>query len=196
MRAVVALLLVASSLFAKEPAKADCKSFRFDVSLSAGHDFEKPIGEGLTLTIQHEEGGTGWDIALTKKDRDYIYPANLPIRFNPLQIIGPGYGQTLHDQTSNRTMKFLWKDAEYERITRLEQDVLWPYQTKDPDKAIDDYTHAITRASIGELRLVVRDFKAEKDQLVAIDYDAEIVVPQAFHALTQTDTAACPVQQI
>jgi uncharacterized protein (DUF2252 family) len=90
-------------------------------------------------------------------------------------------------------MKFLWKEDEYERIATLEQDVLWPYQSKDPDKAVDDYTRAIGSASLGELRLVVRDFKAEQDRLAAIDYDAEIVVPNAFHVLTPTHPAACPV---
>jgi hypothetical protein len=93
-------------------------------------------------------------------------------------------------------MKFLWKSDEYERITTLESDVLWPYQAKDPDKATADYLRAVNDASVGELRLKVRRFKTDKDRLIAIDYDAEIVVPEAFHALTPTRTAACPVSKV
>jgi hypothetical protein len=196
MRTVLALLLLTIPAAAQQPAKQSCKSFRFRISLSADKDFEKPIGEGLTLAIQSESGETGWDIAMFKHDFDYIYPVNLPIRFNPMQVIGPGYGQTLQDQTGNRSMKFLWKDDEYDRITTLESDVLWPYQAKDPDKARDDYLRAVNAASVGELRLKVRRFKAEKDRLVGIDYDAEIVVPEAFHALMPTQMATCPVMKI
>jgi hypothetical protein len=200
MRAALVLLLLTIPAVAQQPAKQSCKSFRFRISLSAGQDFEKSIGEGLTLAIKSEdpiEGiANGWDIALFKQDRDYIYPVNLPIRFNPTQFISPAYGQTLQDQTRNRSMKFLWKHDEYERITTLEQDVLWPYQAKGPDKAVADYTRAVNGASIGELRLEVRRFKVEKEHLVAIDYDAEVVVPEAFHALTPTRAAMCPLVKI
>lgn len=196
MRAVLLLLLLTVPAAAQQPVKT-CKSFRFTIRLKAGQDFEKSIGEGLTLSIESEglsEGpGDGWDISLKKEDRDYIYPVQVPIRFNPTQFISPSYGQTLKDQTSNRAMKFLWKSDEYERITKLEEDVLWPYQAKDPDKARDDYLRAVNEASAGELRLKVRRFKSKKDQLVSIDYDAEIVVPDAFHALTPTHPATCPI---
>jgi hypothetical protein len=196
MRGALLFLLLIVSAVAQQPAKQSCKSFRFRISLSADNDFEKPIGEGLTLAIKSEGSGDGWDISMFKHDFDYIYPVQVPIRFNPTQFISPSYGQTLQDQTSNRTMKFLWKSDEYERITTLESDVLWPYQAKDPDKATADYLRAVNDASVGELRLKVRRFKTDKDRLIAIDYDAEIVVPEAFHALTPTRTAACPVSKV
>ena len=69
--------------------------------LSAGDPFEKVIGSGLVFRLDPEKFGpkgdvNGWDITLLplgRRNDDYIYPVNPPLRFNALQLLGPAYGE-------------------------------------------------------------------------------------------------------
>lgn len=114
---------------------------------------------------------------------DYIYLVNPPLRFNPHQTLGPGYGETVESSLSHpREMKFLLDRADYDRIWGLAGNVLKPYQTSDPDKAVSDYTKAVDNARKGSVKVTISSYKVDPTTgtLARIKLRVLIITPPDF----------------
>ena len=100
MRRTLIIWLIGSStlLFAQSKDLA-CRSFTLADELDAYDKFDRAIGNGLSLRLQPTEVGpegekNGWEISIVRAeavDEDFIYPVNLPLRFNGVQILGASY---------------------------------------------------------------------------------------------------------
>src|SRR5437667_9223833 len=90
--AVFVLLL--SSMLHAAPTGRLCRSVSFTAELNAGQVFQRAIGGDLIFQISTLPDTSRWQISIfpqSAKQDDLIYPANLPLRFNPQQQIGAGY---------------------------------------------------------------------------------------------------------
>jgi hypothetical protein len=187
----VSLLALGSVGLAEPPGTDSCHSIIVMGELSAGELFEKPINKNFILKFNPQRMGpngdvNAWGVALVQADgrnRDYIYPVNPPLRFNPLQIIGPAYGEDT--KTSLRyphRMRFLLSKADYDRLWPLVENALWPYNAPDPDKAANQYVKALKSLSTGELNLKILHYQADRatGSIRHISFRAEINVPKSF----------------
>lgn len=141
-----------------------CQLVSFKVVLNASDDFQRELGGGLLLRVIHEKQ-PAWFVDIVPAEentKDYIYPVNTPLRFNPNQTLGPGYGETVQSSLSHpHEMKFLLDRSDYDRIFGLVGNVLWPSQTPDPDKALYDYNNAVDDARKGSLKITVSSRKID-----------------------------------
>jgi hypothetical protein len=164
------LLVAGMSLCLLSPVGAlaqrspSCQIVSFKVNLNAHDNYERELGGGLLFRVMSEKE-PGWFVDVVPAEentKDYIYPVNLPLRFNPNQTLGPGYGETVQSSLSHpHEMNFLLDRSDYERISALVGNVLWSYQTPDPDKALADYTNAVDNARKGSLNVVISSYKAD-----------------------------------
>jgi len=113
---------------------------------------------GLLFRVKSQKEH-GWFLDIVPAEantKDYIYPVNLPLRSNGNQTLGPGFGETVKSSLAHpHEMNFLLSRSDYDRISDLVGNVLRSYQTKDPDKALSDYTNAVDRAKKGSLRVAI-----------------------------------------
>ncbi len=185
-------LLVATALMcliAAVPARAQsslaCLSVSFKVHLNAGDSFERELGGGLLFRMTSEKE-PGWFLDIVPAEantKDYIYPVNLPLRLNPNQTLGPGYGETVKSSLAHpHEMYFLLNRSDYDRVSGLIGNVLWSYQTSDPDKALADYTNAADEARKGWLRVAVSSYKTDPKTgaLSRIKLRVDVTTPQDF----------------
>jgi hypothetical protein len=189
-RLLVALLLVcliavtdvrANHVRAQSPS---CQSVAFKVALNVGENFERELGGGLLFRVRSEKE-RGWFLDVVPAEantQDYIYPVNLPLRFNGDQTLGPGYGETVKSSLAHpHEMRFLLNRSGYDRVFGLIGNVLWSYQTSDPDKALSDYTNAVDEASKGSLKVTISSYKTDpKGELTRIKLRVEITTPPDF----------------
>jgi hypothetical protein len=185
-RSLAALLLVC--LFAvidlRGQSSPACLSVSFKVHLDAGESFERELGGGLLFRARSLKD-PGWFIDIVPAEantKDYIYPVNLPLRFNGNQTLGPGYGETVKSSlTHPHEMHFLLNRSDYDRVYGLIANVLRSYQTSDPDKALSDYTNAVDDARKGSLRITVSSYKTDpKGALTRIKLRVEVTTPPDF----------------
>ncbi len=162
-----------------------CQSVSFKVTLNANDNFERELGGGLLFRVRSEKN-PGWFVDIVPAEentKDYIYPVNLPLRFNGNQTLGPGYGETAKSSLSHpHEMNFLLDRSDYDRIFGLVGNVLWSYQTPDPDKALADYTNAVEHARKGSLKLIISSYKTDPKTgaLARIKLRVGITTPQDF----------------
>lgn len=162
-----------------------CQSVSFKVTLNANDNFERELGGGLLFRVRSEKN-PGWFVDIVPAEentKDYIYPVNLPLRFNGNQTLGPGYGETVKSSLSHpHEMDFLLDRSDYDRIFGLVGNVLWSYQTPDPDKALADYTNAVEHARKGSLKLIISSYKTDPKTgaLARIKLRVGITTPQDF----------------
>jgi hypothetical protein len=185
----VLAVLLAMSLLAAIGAQAQssyaCQSIFFKASLNAGDDFERELGGGLLFRIRSQKD-PGWFLDIVPAEantKDYIYPVNLPLRSNGNQTLGPGYGETVKSSLAHpHEMNFLLSRLDYDRISDLVGNVLKSYQTKDPDKALSDYTNAVDRAKKGSLRVAISSYKTDPKTgaLTRIKLRVQITTPMDF----------------
>ena len=178
-------LIVPAPAIAHKQQSFSCRSVSFKVALNASNDFQRELGGGLLFRVMSEKQ-PAWFIdivpAEANKD-DYVYPVNPPLRFNPHQTLGPGYGETIRSSLSYpHEMKFLLNRADYDRIWELVGNVLWPYQSSDPDKAVADYTRAVDDARKGSLKVTISSYKidARSGALARIKLRVTITTPPDF----------------
>lgn len=190
MRVALALLLIASSLFAKAPAKPSCKSFHVPISLKEGAGFEQELGEGFVFKIiseQQADGAPDWYMTVENAKHpgwDYMWLLNGPMHFNSIQYYGPVFGQTVQDSTRTRSLDFPLRNADFDNISKLRGEAQWPAPGYDEQKGYADFMRAVKRARTGTVRLVVNHHTTNaKGQLNSIELDAEFTVPADF----QTD---------
>jgi hypothetical protein len=90
--------------FASQEPQAQCSQINLTFSLTAGQSLKQNIGAGLTLQVHSNDSlgpPNGWTFSLDDPARhDYIAPVNPPLRFNPLQTLGPGHGLTARESWS------------------------------------------------------------------------------------------------
>ena len=162
-----------------------CHSVWFKVALNAHDDFERELGGGLLFRAKSETT-PGWFIDIVPAEentKDYVYPVNLPLRMNPNQTLGPGYGESVESSLGHpHVMNFLLKRSDYDRVFGLIDNVLWPYQTSDPDKAVSDYTNAVDEAKKGQLKVTVSSHKTDRKTgaLEHIKLRVQITTPADF----------------
>jgi len=162
----------------------ECQSISFKAALNAGDNFERELGGGLLFRVRSETG-PGWFLDIVPAEantNDYIYPVNLPLRLNANQTLGPGYGETVKSSLAHaHEMHFLLNRSDYDRVSGLVGNVLWSYQTSDPDKALSDYTTAVDDAKKGWLKVIVSSYKTDsKGALTRIKLRVEITTPPDF----------------
>jgi hypothetical protein len=162
-----------------------CQYVSFKVGLNAGDSFERELGGGLLfrVTSTKEEGWFLDIVPAEANTKDYIYLVNLPLRFNPNQTLGPGYGETVKSSLAHpHEMKFLLNREDYDRVSGLIGNVLRSYQTSDPDKALSDYTEAVDEARKGSLVIKISSYKTDPKSgaLTRIKLRVEITTPESF----------------
>jgi hypothetical protein len=161
-----------------------CLSVSFKVHLDAGDSFERELGGGLLFRVRSLKDPS-WFLDIVPAEantKDYIYPVNLPLRFNANQTLGPGYGETVKSSLAHpHEMRFLLNRSDYDRVFGLIGNVLRSYQTSDPDKALSDYTNAVDDARKGSLRVTVSSYKTNpKGALTRIKLRVEVTTPPDF----------------
>jgi hypothetical protein len=161
-----------------------CHAVSFKVALDVHHDSQVELGGGLLFRVRSQKEA-GWFLDIVPAEansNDYIYPVNLPLRQNPNQTLGAGYGESV-DSSLRRPheMRFLLDRSGYERVSDLIGNVLLTYQTPDPDKAVSDYMSAVDSARKGSLRVHVSSYKTDKTgTLTRIKLRVEITTPLDF----------------
>lgn len=161
-----------------------CQFVSFKVHLNAGDSFERELGGGLLFRVRSQKDSS-WFLDIVPAEantKDYIYPVNLPLRFNGNQTLGAGFGETVKSSLAHpHEMYFLLNRSDYDRVFGLIGNVLWSYQTSDPDKALTDYTNAVDDASKGWLKVTVSSYKTDaKGALTRIKLRVEITTPPDF----------------
>jgi hypothetical protein len=145
MLAWLVSMCLLSPIGARAQQSPSCQFVSFKVTLNAGDNYERELGGGLLFRVRSQKE-PGWFVDIVPAEentKDYIYPANVPLRFNPNQTLGPGYGETVQSSLSHpHEMNFLLDRTNYERISAVVGNVLHSYQTPDPDQALTDYTNA------------------------------------------------------
>ena len=99
--ALLPLFLHASISAQKQPS-FDCRSVSFKVALNASDSFQRELGGGLLFRVTAEKQ-PAWFVDIVPAEentKDYIYPVNPPLRFNPLQTLGPGNSETIQSSLS------------------------------------------------------------------------------------------------
>ena len=161
-----------------------CLSVSFKVHLDAGDSFERELGGGLLFRVRSLKDPS-WFLDIVPAEantKDYIYPVNLPLRFNANQTLGSGHGETVKSSLAHpHEMRFLLNRSDYDRVFGLMGNVLRSYQTSDPDKALSDYTNAVDDARKGSLRVTVSSYKTNpKGALTRIKLRVEVTTPPDF----------------
>jgi hypothetical protein len=185
-RLLAACLLVCllAAIDLRAQSSPACLSVSFKVHLDAGDSFERELGGGLLFRVRSLKDPS-WFLDIVPAEantKDYIYPVNLPLRFNGNQTLGPGYGETVKSSLAHpHEMRFLLNRSDYDRVFGLIGNVLRSYQTSDPDKALSDYTNAVDDARKGSLRVTVSSYKTDpKGALTRIKLRVEVTTPPDF----------------
>jgi hypothetical protein len=182
--ALMAVFIFAAIGVRAQPPFA-CQSVSFKAALEARGDFERELGGGLLFRVKSRKE-PGWLVDIVPAEEaknDYVYPVNPPLRFNPNQTLGPGYGESVESSLGHpHVMNFLLNRSDYEKISGLIDNVLWPYKTPDPDKAVSDYTRAVDDANKGQLKVVVSSHKTDRKTgaLEHIKLRVQITTPAGF----------------
>ncbi len=188
-RWVALAVLLSMSLLAAISTQAQssygCQSVFFKAALKSEDDFAREIGGGLLFRVRSQKEA-GWSLDIVPAEantQDYIYPVNLPLRFNGNQTLGPGFGETVKSSLAHaHEMNFLLNRSDFDRISALVGNVLQSYKTNDPDKALSDYTNAVERAKKGSLRVAISSYKTnpKTGSLTHIKLRMQITTPMDF----------------
>lgn len=195
------LLLVCSGVAIVTPAKASrpCHSVAFTVALEVYDDFEQPLGGDLLFRVK-TLSEPGWFFDIVPADatgNDYIYPVNPPLRFNGSQYFGAAYSESVKTSVSYpHEMRFLLDRTDYDHVSSLTGNVLWPYQASNPDKALSNYRTAVKNAKKGWLNVAVSSYKldAKTGELAHIELRVQVTGPLSFQFAPElkSKTESCP----
>jgi hypothetical protein len=185
LRATLISAFVVAALLSQAQVSSLCNSVSFKVTLHVSEDFEKELGGGLLFRVKSEKQ-QGWFVDIVPAEatsQDYVYPVNPPLRFNPNQTLGPGYGESVRSSLAYpHEMQVLLYKPDYDRVSSLIGNVLRPYQTSDPDKALSDYASAARKAKKGTLKVTVSSYKTNNASgaLARIKLRVQITTPLEF----------------
>jgi hypothetical protein len=184
LRATLISAFVVAAMLSQAQVSSSCNSVSFKVNLHVSEDFEKELGGGLLFRVKSGKQ-PGWFVDIVPAEatsQDYIYPVNLPLRFNPNQTLGPGYGETVRSSLAyTHEMQFLLYKPDYDQVSSLIGNVLWSYRSSDPDKALSDYASAARKAKKGMLKVTVSSYKTNATGALArIKLRVQITTPLEF----------------
>jgi len=193
------ICLLAVTTTQARSATESCKAISLTASLAVYDDFKQELGSGLVFRLKAFKV-PGWSIDVGPSrtpGNDYVYPVNPPLRFNGNQTLGAGYGDDAKTSFGHpHEMRFLLNQPDYDRVSSLIGNVLWPYQTASPDKALDDYYNALRTAKTGWLKLTVLSYKidAGTGDPSWIKFRVEIKLPPDFSVGTglRPRVTTCP----
>ena len=207
LHAAVFLLIFAACAYvqthppSKQPSTSpQCSAIEMVIRLEAGSSYQQSIGNGLTFKIPAmKDEEWGWVFSLEDNaGRDYIYPVNPPLRLNPSETLGRGYGDSARQSLGHdRNLRFLLDSADYNRLEPLVNNALWPYNAPDPDRAFDEYVTALQNLQTGVLKLkVLAADIALDDRVRSAKFHVEFVAPPGFRfdALPHPHLSACPLK--
>ena len=197
----VFLLLAPKLLLYEQRTPPQCVAATLTVSVKAGDDFRRQIND-LTFKVQAtKDKGFCWGWMFSLEDaagHDFIYPVNPPLRFNPSQLLGCGYGQTSRESLRiSRDLRFLVNESDYQRFDPLLKNALWPADAPNPDRAADEYLTALDKLSTGLLRLKILHFDVAPDDAVrSVGLKVEFIVPSDFHLdpMLKPYSSSCPAK--
>jgi|WetSurMetagenome_2_1015567.scaffolds.fasta_scaffold169303_1 hypothetical protein len=184
--AVLPIILAGMPMGQQKLNAPQCTSVSISFSLKAGESFQQEISN-LMFDVRADtssEEPNGWTFSIYgASGDDLIAPVNIPLRFNPSQILGPGYGLSAREslQTS-RELPFLLGNSDYELVAPLWRDALWPYSAPDPDHAADKYTSTIARLPLGLIKLKPLKVDISPDDVIrSASFEASFIIPSGFH---------------
>ena len=196
--------LLSACIFAAVVTQAEslpqCHSVSFKVAIEAYDESEQPFGGNLLFRVR-SGSEPGWFFDIVPADataNDYIYPVNLPLRFNANQYVGSAvYGDSVKSSLSHpHEMRFLLDRTDFDHVSSLIGNVLWPYQTADPDKALSNYKDAVKTAKKGWLAVAVSSYStdAKTGDVTRMKLRVKVTTPMAFefHPGLKSMPVPCP----
>ncbi len=203
-RALILWLLSSASLVYAQNKSLGCQSFTLTGELEAKASFERVIGNGLFFQVKPTGLGAkgqldGWEIYIVRPDepeKDYIYPVNIPLRFNGVQILGNSYNDDAKTSLARpHEMWFLLNKADYERMSPVLDNALWPYMSPHPDKVGEEFFAALKAVETGWLKFTVLDYDIapDSDSLKRIKFQVDFNVPKGLKLAPglKSSAAAC-----
>lgn len=195
--AVLAFIFAAMSASAKNAEPFPCRTVSFVASVADGTAFEREISPDLALRL------AGWRVTLTPvgaPDNDYIYPVNPPIRFNPMQNFGAGYGLSAKQSMEMpRELRFVTRKKDYDRIDPKLIGALWPYNAPRPKTASAEYLSVLKSLTTGVLKIAVLDYELDSadEEVVRARFSIELTAPTAIGFLPELGpkSASCFEQE-
>lgn len=191
------LLMPLVAAITAQAQSSSCQTVFFKAALNAGDDFTRELGGGLLFRIRTQKD-PAWFLDIVPAEantQDYVYPVNLPLRFNGNQTLGPGFGETVKSSLAHpHEMNFLLNRSDFDRISALVGNVLQSYKTNDPDKAISDYTNAVDRVKKGSLRVAISSYKTDlkTGALTHIKLRVQITTPMDFQFAPKLNPLSWP----
>lgn len=179
------------------PARWNAVSFT--VRLEAGHSFNQKVG-GLEFKLRGTNDKrlcNGWWFSLEDAGgHDFIYPLNMPLRFNPSQFLGCSYGLTVRQGLEmKRSLQFILTEEDYLRLGPLMSDALWPANSLDPEHAGEKYLAALRTVRAGLIQINTAHFDLSPNGLIrSATFRVKLTAPGSFQfdpALKPHPTA-CP----
>ena len=191
-----------STSFASAAAQS-CRTASFGARVDGTAAFRRELGEGLSFHLVPLGKSEGWTIEVRPlgKTDDYAYPLNPPLRMGNSQWLGTGYSDTAEQRLSyEHVVYFVLNAADYDKIMKLVQDALWPYNAPDPDKAGELYLSALAALPAGSLILKPAKYETENEgkKVKWMEFSVQVITPSTFHFaqdLTSTDIA-CPKREL
>jgi hypothetical protein len=191
MRRVLILWLLSPVLLAAQNKTASCQSFTLASELAAKARFERDIGSGLSFQVKPTGLGAkgeldGWEIYIVRPkepEKDYIYPVNLPLRFNGVQILGASYNDDARTSLGQpHEMWFLLSKTDYDKMSPALNNALWPYMSPHPDKVADEFFAALKTVKTGWLKFTVLHYELETDadSVKKMKFQIDFTVPNNF----------------
>src|SRR3954453_17215472 len=162
-------------------ALPQCVEASVSFALKAGTSFEQPIGD-LVFKLQPLDS-PGWTVSLEDTGgRDFIYPVNPPLRLNPSQTLGAGYGNSARESlSSGRELRFLLNKGDYDGFWPHVEHALWPYNAPNPTDTTDEYFSELEKLRTGLLRLtIVRSDISDADEIRSAELHVEFIAPSSF----------------
>jgi hypothetical protein len=199
LRAFLMAVCLLATIATQAEASPGCHSVSFKVALEVYDDFEQKLSSGLLFRVK-SGSEPGWFFDIVPGDaasNDYIYPVNLPLRFNANQYLGAAYGESVKSSLAYpHDMRFLLYQTDYDHVASLIGNVLWPYQTSDPDKAVSDYKSAVKKANKGWLVVTAASHKtdAKTGELASLKLRVRVTTPLDFQFAPglKPKRVACP----
>ena len=163
-----------------------CSAARLTVKLDAGQSFAQEVGD-LELRISATHGKTscnGWAFSLEDANgNDFIYPVNMPLRFNPSQFLGCSCGlRARQGLKMKRNLRFILSEQDYLRLAPLMRDALWPGDSLDPEHAAEKYLKAIRTLRTGLIRLdTVHSALTPDGHISSATFRVELIAPDSIN---------------
>jgi hypothetical protein len=183
--ASIVLGVVLTSAFAVCAFAQNCQYATIEGQVTGGNSFRQPLGNGLVFRLDAFKDNFGWQIAVSPENStdDWAYPVNPPLRSENSEWLGTGYGDIAREVLSYpHEVRFLLNRTDYSRMIQLATEALWPYMSKEPEKAASVYLDALKTVRTGSLLLTTQDYdRSGPPETVAwMKFSILIVVPKGF----------------